>query len=192
MTDDPLALFHQFFSAAQSAGAPLPESGALATADATGRPSVRYVLLKQADDRGFVFFTNAHSRKGHELKENPRASLAFYWDQTGKQVRVEGGIEPVSELEADTYWHTRPRESQLAAVASRQTAPIASHAALMKRWKLLSRRYHGKPIPRPAGWTGFRIIPETIEFWTRREHRLHERDLFVRTRRGWKHKLLQP
>lgn len=193
MTDDPFIAFGHWFAEAQRAGAPLPESMALATADAEGRPSVRVVLLKGFDERGFVFFTNARSRKGQELEQNPRASLAFHWSALGKQVRIDGRVEPVAAAEVDAYWVTRPRESQLAAIASRQSAALASRAQLIARWEALRHRYRGKDIPRPHGWTGFRVVPESIEFWTHQDHRLHHRELFVRRRRGgWKRVLLQP
>src|SRR6185295_10711908 len=140
MTDtDPIAVFNRWFAQARRAQAPLPEAAALATADARGRPSVRFVLIKQVDDRGFVFYTNAGSRKGRELRANPYAALAVYWDPIGKQVRVEGRVEAVAPAEADAYWATRPRESQLAAVVSAQSAPISSHAELLARWTALRR-----------------------------------------------------
>ena len=192
MADDPFILFQQWFTAAQRAGMRLPEAMALATADAAGRPSVRFILLKGADERGFVFFTNASSRKGVELRDNPRASVAFYWDALLKQVRVDGRVELVAPSEVDAYWTTRPRESQLAARASRQSATLTSHAQLLARWETLRHRYRDKDVPRPAGWVGYRLVPDAIEFWTHRDHRLHERELFVCTRRGWKRKLLQP
>ncbi|HUI25278.1 MAG TPA: pyridoxamine 5'-phosphate oxidase [Candidatus Kryptonia bacterium] len=189
---NPLTQFHHWFAEAQRAGAPLPEAMALATADMKGRPSVRFVLLKGADARGFVFYTNGRSRKGRELRRNQSASAVFYWDVIGKQVRIDGTVEHVAAADADAYWATRPRESQLAARASHQSAPLASHAALLALWKQLRRTYRGKEIPRPRGWVGIRIVPATIEFWTRGEHRLHQRELFTRNRRGWKRTLLQP
>ena len=192
MPGDPFIQFQHWFTDAQRAGIRLPEAMALATADARGRPSVRFVLLKSADERGFVFFTNAGSRKGAELRGNPRASLAFYWDALLKQVRVDGRVELVAPVEVDAYWTTRPRESQLAARASRQSATLKSHAELLARWERLRSRYRDQDIPRPAGWVGYRVVPDAIEFWTHRDHRLHERELYVRTRRGWKRKLLQP
>ena len=192
MAGDPFMQFQHWFADAQRAGIRLPEAMALATADARGRPSVRFVLLKSADERGFVFFTNMSSRKGAELRGNPRASLAFYWDALLKQVRVDGRVELVAPVEVDAYWATRPRESQLAARASRQSATLKSHAELLTRWERLRSRYRDQDIPRPAGWVGYRVVPDAIEFWTHRDHRLHERELFVRTRRGWKRKLLQP
>jgi pyridoxamine 5'-phosphate oxidase len=192
MAHDPFRIFHRWFKQAQRAGVPLVESMAVATADGAGRPSVRLMLLKQADEDGFVFFTHASSRKGRELSANPRAAGAFYWDATGKQVRFEGRIEEVSEAEADEYWSTRPRSSQLGAWASEQDAPLASRKVLIARWKAMRKKYQGHPVPRPEGWNGYRVIPATIEFWTRRAARLHERELFTRTRTGWKRQLIQP
>jgi len=189
---DPIERFEKCFAAAEAAQIALPEAVALATADKRGHASVRFVLLKQVDNRGFVFFTNLDSRKGRELKSNPHASFAVHWKAIGKQVRVEGHTVQVSDDEADAYWATRPRESQLGAVASRQSAPLASHEALTKRWMQLERRYRDRSVPRPAPWTGVRLIPSRIEFWEEEEHRLHRRDLFVRTKRGWRHSLLQP
>ncbi len=165
---------------------------ALATVGRSGTPSVRFVLLKGIGPRGFVFFTDTRSRKGRELDARPRASLAFYWHATGKQVRVEGQIEPVSAEEADAYWATRPRDSRLAASVSMQSAPMRSHAWLLARWRRLRRELGGRAIPRPVRWSGFRLVPGSIEFWTRGAHRLHLREDFVRTRRGWRRRLLQP
>ena len=188
----PLPQFHRWFDEATRAKHLLPEAMALATADARGRPSVRLVLLKDADERGFVFYTNAGSRKGRELRANPRAAAVFHWDRLRRQVRIEGRVEQVDESEADAYWQTRPRASQLAALASTQSAELESRAQLVERWRELRQRYRGKEVPRPRRWTGFRIIPEAIEFWTNRDHRLHDRELFVRARGGWKRVLLQP
>jgi len=171
---------------------PLAEAMALATADAAGRPAVRFVLLKQADEKGFVFFTDANSRKGQDLAANPRAAGAFYWDRIDRQVRFEGRIEAVGVLEADEYWRTRPRASQLGAWASEQDGPLRSRAVLLKRWKAMRKRFHGRPVPRPVGWEGYRVVPEMVEFWTRRAARLHHRERFTRTATGWKRQLLQP
>ena len=184
--------FWRWYRAAERAGQPLIEAMALATATRDGQPSLRYVLLKGADARGFVFFTNLRSRKGKELVANPRAALAFYWEATLRQVRVEGRIERVSEKEADAYWRTRPRESQLAAVASAQSEPIASRDLLVAEVKRLRRAFRGEEVPRPRHWTGFRVLPSMIEFWSHRDHRLHEREVFSRARRGWKRVILQP
>ena len=192
MVNDPIARFWRWFGEAQRAGIPLREAMALATADRRGRPSVRFVLLKQADRRGFVFYGSAKSRKGSELRQNPRASLVFYWNQLGKQVRIEGSVEPVSKEEADAYWATRPRESRLAALASRQSAPLLQKSQLVSRFQKLHRQFRGKQIPRPREWTGSRVIPDSIEFWIERKHRLNDRELFLRTRSGWKRQWLQP
>jgi pyridoxamine 5'-phosphate oxidase len=192
MPPDPIARFRRWFREAGRARIALPEAMALATATRAGAPSVRYVLLKRADADGFVFFTDGRSRKGRELAATRRAALAFYWDPIRKQVRIEGRVAPVPAAESDAYWATRPRESQLAAMASAQSDPIGSWEALRARWRKLQRRYRGKPVPRPPEWIGFRLVPRSIEFWTRRAHRLHERELFVRTPRGWRRKLLQP
>jgi len=192
MTIDPIARFHRWYARARAARILQPEAMALATADARGRPTVRMVLLKHADREGFVFYTNGHSRKGRELRRNPRAALVFHWDVLGRQVRIEGPVAEVDAAEADTYWAMRPRASQLAALASEQSAPIASRDALVARWQRLKRRYRGAPVPRPPHWTGYRVRPDSIEFWTHRDHRLHDRELFTRTRSGWRQARLQP
>jgi len=165
---------------------------ALATADRRGAPSVRFVLLKGVDERGFVFFTDGRSRKGRELAARPRASVAFYWNATGKQVRVEGRVVPVSAAETDAYWQTRPRGSRLAAASSTQSAPMRNHAWLLARWRRLSRQVGRGLLPRPPEWNGYRIVPDAIEFWQRGANRLHKRERYERTRRGWRRALLQP
>lgn len=189
---DPIARFRRWFATARSAGIKQPDAMTLATADSAGRPAARMVLLKGADQRGFVFYTNRRSRKGRELAGNPRAALVLHWDPIGKQVRIEGPVQPVSEAEADAYWVTRPRASQLGALASDQSEPVASRAELMARYRTLDRTYRDRPIPRPPHWTGYRVLPQLIEFWTHRDHRLHDRELFTKTRGGWKRTRLQP
>lgn len=191
MKENPIKVFNRIYARAR-ARVPLYEAGALATADARGRPSVRFVLLKGADEAGFVFYTNTKSRKGRDLARNPRASLAFYWDQTGKQVRVEGPVKPVPAAEADAYWATRPWQSRLGGIASQQSQPMSSRAVLLWRVMLLKLKHPGRNIPRPKHWTGYRIIPNRIEFWHRGIYRLHKRVLFVRSRRGWRRSILQP
>ena len=188
---DPIARFQQWFAQA-SRRVPLAEAVALATCTKAGHPSVRYVLLKQADEAGFVFFTDGRSRKGSELQSNPRAAMAFYWHELGRQVRVEGKVIRVSSAEADAYWSTRPRPSRIAAASSLQSATLAGRELLLARWVRLQRQYRGQPVPRPPAWTGFRIVPDSIEFWTRGAHRLHRRELFRRRRTGWERRLLQP
>lgn len=192
MADNPIARFNRCFADARRLGAPLPEAFALATADSRGRPSVRYVLLKGADSRGFVFYTNLRSRKGRELSINPHASLAVYWDVTGHQVRVDGTVELVSDAEADAYWDERPRASRIASLVSKQSAALPSRAKLDSAYRTATQRYGEGPVPRPKHWTGYRLIPVRIEFWIRREPRLHHRDLYEKKRGRWTKKLLQP
>lgn len=189
---DPIAKFIGWFDDARRARIPNYEAMALATATRGGEPSVRYVLLKGIDQRGFVFFTDARSRKGCELRGNSRASLAFYWQAKGRQVRVEGRVEKVTPAEADANWRARPRQSRLAALASTQSARLRSRAGLVAEFERLARKFRGREVARPSYWTGFRVRPETIEFWTHRQHRLHDRELFVRRCAEWRRFLLQP
>ncbi len=192
MPTDPIQRFRRWYAEARKAEVPLPDAMALATADRRGRPSVRYVLLKGVDDEGFVFYTNFESRKGRELEENPWASLAIYWDKTGKQVRAEGKVLEVPAEDADAYWLERPAESRLAAVASDQSRPIETRAELLEKFRELEKDFPEGDIPRPRRWTGLRLVPDTIEFWTRAEPRLHRREMFSRSKEGWKSKILQP
>lgn len=192
MRSDPIGRFRRWYAAAVRARAVLPDAMALATSDRRGTPSVRFVLLKGVDERGFVFFTDSRSRKGRELRTRRRAALAIYWDKVAKQARVEGRITPVSAAEADAYWITRPRESRIAASVSTQSGAMPNHAWLMARWRRLARQLRGREVPRPAYWNGYRIVPDAIEFWMRGAHRLHRRERYERTRRGWRRSLLQP
>ena len=192
MPADPIARFNRWFDDARKARIPLPEACALATVDRRGRPSVRFVLLKRADKEGFTFYTNRKSRKGGDLRANPWASLVFYWNKLDRQVRIEGKVKEVSPAEADAYWATRPRESNLGAVASTQSAPIGSRAQLLKRLQAVRKKYRGRPVPRPPHWTGYRILPTAVEFWKRGNHRLHHRELYTRKGLRWKAQILQP
>jgi pyridoxamine 5'-phosphate oxidase len=192
MAVDPIARFRRWYRDAERAKLPQPDAMGLATADRRGRPSVRVVLLKHADADGFVFYTNAKSRKGRELIANPWAALVMHWQPLGRQVRIEGRVTMVSAAEADAYWASRPRESQLGGAASDQSEPVANRAALLRKWRALDRRYRDAPVPRPPHWTGFRVAPATIEFWTLRPYRMHDRELFTRTRGGWRVTRLQP
>jgi pyridoxamine 5'-phosphate oxidase len=189
---DPIAKFIRWFDDARRAGIPNYEAMALATVARGGKTSVRFVLLKGIDERGFVFFTDARSRKGRELRGNPQASLAIYWQPKGRQVSVEGRVEEVPPAQADAYWSTRPRQSQLAASASHQSNRLRSRAELLARFARLARKFRGREVPRPPLWTGFRVCPDAIEFWTHREHRLHDREIYLRHGRGWRRDLLQP
>lgn len=189
---DPIAKFIRWLNDARRLGIPNYEAMALATAARSGKTAVRFVLLKGIDQRGFVFFTDARSRKGRELHGNPHASLALYWEPKGRQVRVEGSVNEVAAQEADVYWSTRPRQSRLAASASYQSAPLDSRAKLLRRYARLAGKLRGREVPRPSWWTGFRLRPDVIEFWTHREHRLHDREIYARRGREWRRSLLQP
>ena len=164
----------------------------LATADRTGRPSIRAVLLKGIDDRGFVFYTNTESRKGRKLLDNPQAAVTFLWHPIGQQVHIEGRVERVTDAEADAYWATRPRDSQLGAWASLQSRPLANRRVLVARVWDHAKRFHGKPVPRPPVWTGFRVIPNRIEFWKEGAFRLHDRQLYERKGKEWVYAHLYP
>lgn len=192
MTDDPDALFESWLAQAKALEPDDATAMALATADARGRPSVRMVLLKGHDERGFVFYTNMQSRKGDELAANPQAALMFHWKSLRRQVRIEGRVETVSEAQADAYFASRSRDSQLSARASDQSRPMASRAAFEARFEDERRRFHERAVRRPAHWSGYRVVPETIEFWTDRPHRLHDRRLFTRGETGWTESLLYP
>jgi pyridoxamine 5'-phosphate oxidase len=192
MTENPLERFQEWFHEAVQAGVEVPEVMTLATADAEGTPSARMLLLKSADEDGFVFYSGYASRKGGELDENPRAALVFYWRPLGKQIRVEGRVERVSEAESAAYFATRPRGSQLAAWASQQSRPLASREELERRYAELEREYQGVDVPRPPHWGGYRLRPEAIEFWQHRENRLHDRIRYTRAREGWQRELLSP
>ena len=192
MADDPLALFDSWFAEAKASEPNDPDAMALATATPDGRPSVRMVLLKDHGPQGFTFYTNADSRKGGELEADSNAALLFHWKSLRRQVRIEGPVSEVSPAEADAYFATRSRDSQLGAHASDQSRPLSDRATFDQRYEEVKRRFEGRDVPRPDRWTGFRVTPERIEYWTDRPHRLHERRLFVRQSDGWSEGLLYP
>jgi pyridoxamine 5'-phosphate oxidase len=192
MAHDPHALFEEWLAEARLSEPNDPTAMALATADGEGRPSVRMVLMKGHDERGFVFYTNLDSRKGEELAANPRAALLFHWKSLRRQVRIEGAAEPVGPEEADRYFATRARDSQLGAWASDQSRPLDARATFEARYEDMRRRFEGREVPRPPRWAGWRVAPERIEFWSDRAHRLHERRLFTRAAEGWSEGLLYP
>ena len=172
---DPFKQFTRWFSDAEQAELPLHNAMTLATASRAGKPSARMVLLKEVDARGFVFYTNYEGRKARELKENPFASLVFYWQPLSRQVRVEGAVERVAADESDQYFASRPRGHQLEAHASSQSQVIKDCGFLEEQFKTFTQMFAGQEIPRPAHWGGYRLLPETLEFWQEGEHRLHDR-----------------
>ena len=192
MADDPFALFDAWYAEAKVAEINDPDAMSVATSAPDGRPSVRMVLLKGYGPEGFIFYTNADSRKGEELAANPQAALLFHWKSLRRQVRVEGPVEEVGPVEADAYFATRGRESQIGAWASDQSRPLDARETFERRCEDANQRFNGLDVPRPPRWTGFRILPERIEFWSDRVHRLHERRLFTRGPAGWDEGLLYP
>jgi pyridoxamine 5'-phosphate oxidase len=192
VADDPLLQFTRWFEEALKAEVNEPNAMNVATVDADGRPSSRIVLVKQFDERGFTWYTNYDSRKAQQLSTNPHAALLFFWSELERQVRIEGRVERTSDEESDKYFHSRPLKSRLSAIASHQSAPIASRDALEQNYEAVARQYDGKP-PRPQNWGGFRLVPERIEFWQGRRSRFHDRIVYERQEDGnWTRQRLQP
>jgi pyridoxamine 5'-phosphate oxidase len=190
--DDPLSLFQSWLEEARAALGYDADAVAVATATPDGAPSARMVLLKGVDERGLVFFTNYSSRKGDELERNPRAALLFHWQPLGRQVRVEGRVSKVDRAEGEAYARSRPRESQLSALASPQSEVVPDREWLERRVAELAREYEGRELPVGEHWGGFRVEPEAWEFWQHDEHRLHDRERYRRTADGWRVDRLAP
>ncbi len=189
---DPIVQVGRWLEEAFAAGLPNADAVALATADAGGQPSVRFVLCKHLDERGFVFYTNTESRKAEELAANARAGLAFYWTSLGRQVRVTGAVEPVPREETDAYYRTRPLGSRIGAWASPQSRPIDSRDELDRLWLEASERFADADPPLPPHWGGYRLVPAEIELWQHRDSRLHDRLRYTRTTDGWARQRLAP
>ena len=192
--NDPIALFSEWFAVARKhPGEVDPTAMTLATATKKGVPSARVVLLKAFDARGFVFYTHLDSRKSQEIKENPYAALCFNWSWAARQVRIEGKVKQVSDREADEYFDTRPFSSRIGAIASKQSRPLDSRATLMKKVKALEEKYsETNPPPRPANWSGWRVVPSVMEFWQQGQFRLHDREVYTLSGKGWTVKRLYP
>ncbi len=190
---DPVVQFNRWFAEACAAGVKNPDAMTLATVTEGGRPAARVVLLKRADAKGFVFYTNYRSRKGRDLAGNSSAALVFYWPALDRQVRVEGRVVKISRAESDRYFQRRPRESQIGALASPQSEEVGSRGELERRFEEIRRRYQGKAIPRPHYWGGYRLQPSLLEFWLSRPARMHDRVRYERRRDGrWRVARLAP
>ncbi|MEG3148945.1 pyridoxamine 5'-phosphate oxidase [Sphingomonas sp. ZT3P38] len=192
MADDPFKLFGAWYTEARGTEINDSNAMALATADGAGRPAVRMVLLKGHGPDGFVFYTNRESRKAADIAANPQAALLFHWKSLRRQIRIEGPLAHVSDAESDAYFASRSRDSQLGAWASDQSRPLDARATFEARFAEVQARFDGGAVPRPPHWGGYRLTPDRIEFWQDREHRLHERRLFVRAGDGWDEGLLYP
>ena len=192
MENNPIVRFKELLGQAERLGIKPFNAAAFATAGRDLQPTVRMLLFKEADERGFVFYTNLQSRKARQLSDNPRASACFWWAPLERQVRIEGRVEVVSDREADEYFASRPRGSQIGAWASKQSSALSSRDELIAAAASLTADYRDRTVPRPPHWSGYRLLPERIEFWREQPDRLHERELYTRHENGWKLTLLAP
>lgn len=192
MNNDPIVRFKVLLDQAERDGIRLFNAAAFATAGKDLQPTVRMLLLKDVDERGFVFYTNLQSRKAQQVRDISRAAACFWWEPLKRQVRIEGAVELVSDREADDYFTSRPRGSQIGAWASHQSSELSSRDELITAVASLSARFRDRPIPRPPHWSGYRLVPDRIEFWREQPDRLHERELYTRQENGWKVTLLAP
>jgi len=193
MSSDPFPLFDAWYAEARASELNDSNAMTLSTADATGRPSSRMVLLKGHGRDGFVFYTNRESRKARAIAENPQVALLFHWKSLRRQIRIEGALAPVSDAESDAYFASRGRDSQLGAWASEQSRPLDTRDTFEAAFEAMTQRFEGGDVPRPPHWGGYRVVPDRIEFWQDRAHRLHERRLFTPDREGnWSEGLLYP
>jgi pyridoxamine 5'-phosphate oxidase len=189
---NPLMQFRAWYARAKKAKVAELDAVAVATADRRGRPSVRHVYIKIVDERGFVFCTNRTSLKARELATNPRASLVYFWQELGLQIRVTGAVEEIARAEAVATWRAREKGHQLGTLASRQSTPLKDRKELARRFEILQREFANREVPCPPTWVGFRVKPTEVEFWERSPNRLHAREVYTRTRAGWKRTLLNP
>jgi pyridoxamine 5'-phosphate oxidase len=186
LLDDPIDQARRWLQEAVEADVPLATAAALATADATGRPAVRHVLIRGIDPRGFVFYTHRDSHKGRELAANPRAGLVLFWKELDRQIAITGDVEEVADEESDAYFATRPRDAQLGAWASRQSEVLHERSELEEAVRAFAEEFEGRPVPRPPRWGGYRVVPEAVEFWQGRAFRLHDRFRYARGPEGWR------
>ncbi len=189
---DPLQWFDLWMTEARRSSEPEPTAMSLATVDHAGQPTVRIVLLKDFDRKGFVFYTNLKSAKAEQLRDHQRAGLCVMWKTLCRQVRIDGAVEMVDDQQADAYFATRPRNSQIGAWASKQSQPLKSRAELQQAFRQYEERFEGKPVPRPSFWSGYRVVPQTMEFWQIGDYRLHDRWQFQRRADGWERVRLYP